>query len=270
MASLIIFGASIYLLLRPDSKPLETQVLTMEEQAIQNAQDYFVGSVEQVDPSERFILAYLQRKFNLNPKIGVEGPPIDLHEDPQTYPEEKHYLARIAYPNKLVTVAPKLEPEDKIQLINIYSANCDHLPLPSNFWSTLEQSFQEGSYYMTHVALAFAFMKDNNCPLPPEADNLKTRTIQEMVKLADDPTTTADLRYEAVAFLMLNKQRDLVQPWWINQIVAEQRKSGGWSKDVGGDKDDLHTTILGLWSLLEYYRPNTLDEPMIRRPSITQ
>lgn len=240
--------------------------LSPEEKSILKAQNYLMDSVTVIATSERIFLSYLQRKFNLPSKLGADETPIDLHEDPRTYPEDIHYLARIAYPNRIVKEPPRHPLEDGIEVSNIYSGNCDHIPLPAIFWPMVEQNIADGGYLMTHVALALALMKDNGCSLPPNADSITSRVMQDLVKLADNPDTVADLRYEAVAFLLLSERRDLVKQSWIDQIISEQRDDGGWSREVGSKKVDNHSVLLAFWSLLEYARPDTPNEPLIRRP----
>ncbi len=238
--------------------------LSKEEKAILKAQGFLMDSITTVAPPERILLSYIQRKFNLPNRLGVDEVPINLNEDLPTYPDDVHYLARIASPNKIVKVPPKNYLEDNLKVINIYSANCDHMPLPANFWLVIEQNIQEGGYPMTHVALAFAMMRDNGCKFPADVDKINDRVMQGLVKLADDPATIADLRYEAIAFLLLSERRDLVKQFWIDQIVKEQRDDGGWSKEVGDKKIDYHSVILAFWALLEYERPNTPDVQLIR------
>lgn len=241
--------------------------LTPEEQSIKKAQNYLTNSINTVDTSERIFLSYLQRKFDLPSSIGADGPPIDLYEDPRTYPAEVHYLARIAYPDRIVKEVPRYELDDGVKVTNIYSANCDHLVLPADYWDVMERNIATGGYYAAHVILAFSLMKDNNCTLTPNADIIKGRAIEVLVGVANDPTTVADLRYEAIAFLLLGERKDLIKAEWINQIISEQRSEGGWSRVVGESKNDPHATLLALWALLEYARPNTPDEPLILRPS---
>lgn len=244
----------------------QTEKLSKEEQAILKAQRYLNDSITLVTPSDRLFLDYLQRKFGLDTKLGVAGPSFDLSEDPRTYPEEIHFLARIAYPDRLVTVAPKSIPEGAV-LTNIYSANCDRMPLPDNYWQTIEQNFKTGGYYLAHDALALAFMKDNGCAVPANESDLPARVIAGMVNLAADSNTKADLRYETIAFLQLSGQRDQVRPEWINQLISEQQDDGSWSEEAKDNKSSDHATLLALWSLLEYSRPDTPNQPLIRRPS---
>ncbi len=244
--------------------------LSKEEKAIQKAQDHLVVRISFAGTSERIFFSYLQRKFDLPAVLGTQGPPMDLHEDPMTYPEQTHFLARIAYPDRVVNLPPnKAGLDDNAKITNIYSVNCDVMPLPNNFWATMKQSVTLGDYYMAHVALALAFMKDNDCLVPPIAADMKSEVEQNMVKLADNPATIADLRYEAIAFLYLSGRSDLVKSNWIDQIVSEQRQDGGWSEKIGGTKVDYHATLLALWALLEYSRPDTAYEPLIQRPAKT-
>ena len=250
------------------SKQAAYDKLTDEERAIQKTENLLKNSIATVSTSERVFYSYLQRKFDLPKEIGAHGPPIDLYENPRNYPEQIHFLARIAYPEKIVKVAPSLgELDSNIKITNIYSANCDHTALPKNFWPTMEASTNAGGYEAAHVALAFAFMKDNGCNLAPNSQDLKQRSLDEMVQLAVNTNTIADLRYEAIAFLLMDGRMDLVKPEWIDKIVLEQREDGGWSSEVGGYKIDNHSTLLAYWSLLEYSRPTTPYEPLILRPA---
>ncbi len=247
------------------AKQDQVNSLSREERSIMQGEQYLVGSITQVKPTERLFLDYLRRKFNLDSTLGVAGPPIDLYENPKTYPEEIHYLARVAYPERIVNVSPNGRLEG-VSLTNAYSANCDHIPLPDEYWLELEKDISKGDYYLTHVALALALMEDNGC-VTAKAAALREPVMSGMVALANNPNIVADLRYEAVAFLLLSNRRDLVEPEWVSQITAEQRDDGGWSREAGGDKNDPHATLLALWAVLEYGRADTRDTPIIRPPS---
>jgi len=240
--------------------------LSKEEKAIRRAQGYLKTTITQVEPLHRLFLEYLQRKFSLDGTLGISGPPIDLYEDPRSYPQEIHFLARIAYPKRLVKQDPKslLEP---VAIMSVYSANCDHLEFPKNYWQIVQQNIDAGGYELTHVALALRFLEENRCAIPKNIQDQNEFIIDGLVTLINDPTTIPDLRYEAIAFLMLHDQHSRIKQTWIDQIISEQLKDGGWRRDSGSKESNDHTTILAFWALLEYSRPNTLDEPIIRRPN---
>lgn len=237
--------------------------LSPKERAITRAEEYLGNKVYTMTTSERLFLSYLQRKFDLNPMLGIGGPPIDLYENPRTYPQEIHFLARIAYPDRLVKQPFNGQLED-IGVTNIHSANCDHIPLPSNYWDIMHRHYEQGGYYATHNGLAFAFMRENRCELTVDQQDLFSRTISVMASIGHDASVAHDLRYEAMAFLYLNERPDLVFPDEISNILAEQQEDGGWREDDDDESSNTHTSILALWTLLENGRPDVGDEPMIR------
>jgi len=242
--------------------------LSNEEKAIKKTQEYMLGSIALPEASERMFFGYLQRKFDLDPILGVAGPPINISRDPRTYPEQINYMVRIAYPDEIVREKPEVGKLDSnVAVTNIYSANCDHLELPANFWAVMEESVRLGGYYVSHVALALEMMESNRCMTPPIAAEIDSKVAEEMVKIISDSNTVADLHYESIAFLLMRDRRDLVKRAWIDQIISEQLEDGFWAQKVGDSKVDFHSTILAFWSLLEYSRPDTPDEPIILRPT---
>lgn len=240
--------------------------LSEREQSILKAENYLLDYITQTMPPQRLILDYLQRKYDLNPAIGVSGPPIDLYENPASYPEEIHFLARIVYPDKLVKQQPKGVISDP-SIMSIYAANCDHLALPGNYWQIVQKNVSEGGYAMAHATIALAFMRDNGCSIPQEAAEIRATARDGLVELAGDPATVSDLRYETVAFLQLDGRYDLVEPDWIDRIISEQNADGSWGLSLADKKPNDHATVLALWALLEYNYPNKPHEPLIRRPS---
>lgn len=236
-----------------------------EIKAVTRGQEYLVNNLSTIKPEQRLFVDYLQRKFNLDERLGITKNPILITENPVTYPQEIHFLARIAYPDKLVTIPPR-NVVDGPTLTNIYSANCDHMQLPKAFWPTMSQNNEAGGYYLTHNALALAFIKDNGCQIPPTEGDLLSKTVDGMVKIMDDPNTTPDLRYEAIAFLGLSGRSDLINSKWIDQLVSQQKENGSWVDGSDAQNSD-HTTTLALWALLEYSHPGTPYEPLIHRPT---
>lgn len=236
-----------------------------EQKSIIRAQEYLKSSIGKVGVEQRLLLDYLQRKYDLDKALGAEQNPFPITENPRTYPQEVNFLARISYPNKIVTVPPR-SIVDGPALTNIYSANCDHIALPPSFWPTMEQNYQAGGYSLTHVALALAFMRDNSCEVPAARSDLKSKVLAGMVKLADNPATNPDLRYEAIAFLGLSSDFTEINSKWVDAITEAQQENGSWI-DASDRQNSDHTTVLALWALLEYSKPNVPYEPLIHRPS---
>lgn len=241
--------------------------LSPQDKAIRNAGIYLKTNLSTLDPFERLILDFLQRKYGLDEALGAAVNPIDLKSNPATYPNEIDYVARVAYPDKVVTTPPPLSLKGP-SLTNAYSSNCDQFALPSSYWQAMQNNYTAGGYSMAHIALALTFMKDNQCTIPSDQANLQDKARDGMVALAGDKATVSDLRYESIAFLMIIGGYDHVEPDWIQQIIAEQRSNGSWSEKVGDNKESSHATVLAVWALLEYQNPNKPYEPLIHRPSI--
>lgn len=240
--------------------------LPAEQRAIINAEKYLTDNLGAVATEQRLILDYLQRKFDLDMKLNAGTSPITIKTNADNYPLEIHFVERIAYPDKLVSAKPR-NVLDPMSWVTVYSANCDHTPLPKDFWTKVKQNYSQGGYEMTHILLALSFMKDNGCAVPDQAREIEREVIAAMIQLANDPATNADLRYESIAFIMLAGKYDSVNSEWIQKILSEQRPDGSWSFTLNDGKSNDHATTLALWAILEYKNPNKPYEPLIRRPS---
>lgn len=240
--------------------------LPAEQKAVIKAEKYLIDNLGVVAAEQRLILDYLQRKFDLDSKLSANTSPITVRSDADNYPLEIHFIERIAYPEKLVTIKPR-NVLDPMSWVTVYSANCDHTPLPKDFWTKVKQNYLQGGYEMTHIVLALSFMKDNGCTIPDEAEEIEREVIAAMARLADDPATNADLRYESIAFIMLAGSYDTVKGEWIEKVLSEQRPDGSWSFTLNDGRSNDHATTLALWAIFEYKNPNKPYEPFIRRPS---
>lgn len=237
--------------------------LSPAEKAIRKGEAYQSQRITASHPFHRILFDYLQRSYELNPKLSVAKSPFDVPQKEDSQSVEIRYLARIAFPDKVMKEKPKQEPED-ISLTNIYAANCDNLPLPVKFWPTMQEQYRAGGYYLTHVALAFRFIKDNGCTIPDDAKVLESQTNRGMVAIASNPDTEADLRYEAIAFLLAAGERNEIKQEWIDKIASEQLSKGGWAVKKGNKIADDHATLLAMWALLQYSRQDVEYQPLIR------
>ena len=78
-------------------------------------------------------------------------------------------------------------------------------------------------------------MKDNECSyfLSLKLQSIEQRLAHGMQALADNPATMANLRYEAMAFLLDMGRPRLVQQAWINNMLDQQMSNGGWGQSIG-------------------------------------
>jgi len=146
---------------------------------------------------------------------------------------------------------------------------CDRIKLPGDYAALLDKNIQSGSYDLTHVAFAMHLLRDNGCkPFSDEvAQDLRLRTVEGMSAIVMQNTAMQDLKFEAAAFLLDIEARDKIPDTLIMQMAASQSLDGSWSSPISAKRSNDHTTVLALWTLLEYTQPNIPKEPMIHRPN---
>lgn len=267
----------------PDSKPLKPPTKkanpasletlqytdTAQGRSLRRGVNYLQARVTKIPSFERLMLDYLQRKYGLPQvfsasKTPITSPTKDQQEDPAQY----QAFQRIAYPNSLVKSLPPA-PDDNMSEMMLQAANCDHIPLPTHFVDTVNQNLAAGQYNLTHVAFALRLVTDNGCNYfsPEQTRAISDQTVQGMQQLTGNSNISADLRYEAAAFLYETGQSDLVSQSVLENIVAKQLPNGSWSQSGNDTQPRDHTTLLAIWALLAANDPNAPNEPMIRRPN---
>jgi hypothetical protein len=239
------------------------------EASISKGLDYLESTANNISPLQWLMIDYLQRKFSLEQQYSAVQREI---KPPSNEPDATDFKVyrRIIEPDSLIKSLPTTDVSPMRQML-MSAAHCDHIPMPSNFYELLKNNINAGGYNLTHVAFALGLMKDNSCPLSPENDLIiREATIQGLVQLADKTDVSEDLRYEAVAFLLHLGRRDLVQPRWLNKITEAQQPDGGWSILAQDKTSSDHATVVALWALLEYSRPETPESPIIRTNTINK
>jgi len=141
---------------------------------------------------------------------------------------------------------------DRLLVTALY---CDRLGVPPFFAETLVKSVRAGGYHATHALLAWIFLQDNRC-----AVTLPDGFVEEMYAavraiLEDQPTMVNDLKLEAAAFLCLARRGSLVDPRFVQHVVAIQNADGGWGRldrpdPAKPDESSWHSSILALLLLL--------------------
>ena len=60
------------------------------------------------------------------------------------------------------------------------------------------------------------------------------------------------MRLESLAILMYMDGYDLIAPMHIEFILNSQQEDGGWKLNSNYTESNDHSTLLGLWSLLQW------------------
>lgn len=135
---------------------------------------------------------------------------------------------------------------DKIVVPALY---CDRFGLTDEYASLLEENMSFGGYELTHVLLAVVWIKENGCSIPLSDSAIKN-LYSLNAALIDNNHIVDDLELEASVFLHLAGQGKLVNPVFIERVIAAQNYDGGWSISGNNQDSDWHPTVLGLLLLL--------------------
>jgi len=136
-------------------------------------------------------------------------------------------------------------------LILCYALYCDTQELPEVYPKALYRAAQAGGYYLTHVLLAWVWIRERGVELSLDEEFIEDVFRSNAAIVNTDPTIVSDLRLEAAAYLYLAGQGALIDDAFIDRVLATQNDDGGWGASRGGeDRSDWHSTILGLLLLL--------------------
>lgn len=142
-----------------------------------------------------------------------------------------------------------------------WSMFCNKYPLPEDYLILLNENAGKGGYEMTHAALQLGNVMQLDCVISKnESQKLRVRLLKALTaQLNSIPTIeySEDLKYECMAMLYYLKGDDLVTEAQIRFIVENQLSNGGWSPSAkANNQANIHTSVLALWVLLEYYSRN--------------
>jgi hypothetical protein len=139
-------------------------------------------------------------------------------------------------------------PSDRIVVSALY---CDRVGLPPSFPEVLARAASKGGYYLTHVLLAWFWIRENGYESALPDGFVSNVYSANAAIINDDPTIVSDLRLEAAAFLWLAGQGALIDAAFVERVVASQNEDGGWGASQDGRSgSDWHSTTLGLLFLL--------------------
>jgi hypothetical protein len=121
----------------------------------------------------------------------------------------------------------------------------------------------EGGYGDTHYLLSLLFLERLKCISASMIDQDKQAVIQNifMAEMRDDEFS--DLFVERIVLLYWAGQNDKIKLEWINKIVQNIQKDGGWKKNVNTSGSDPHATGLAALSIKYFLGNVNVDNILI-------
>jgi hypothetical protein len=152
---------------------------------------------------------------------------------------------------------------EDVDYLTIPALYCDQLGLPNNYQSMLKHAMDVGDYMLTHALLACIWIQENGCEVPLPDSSIEN-IYNANAALINDDAVVGDRELEAATFLYLAGQGALVNPAFINRVIAAQNYDGGWlfSSNTSGDSN-WHPTVLALLLLLHIEYPADSYPPML-------
>jgi len=277
---------TILLLLKLPSAPsdapaLPTPISTVQptNQALQQAINHGITYLRQTEhPIGLLMLNVIYRQF------GIAEFKDSLQRYDQLYASSTDPLIRIwrrIADYNTPAVQPKdfnsvTDPLNRLTIPALYS---DRISLPDDYLSQLtdavelgfiyaakptnDGSINDGAYLLTHALLATIWLQNNNCSLQlPE--NFTSTLYQMNAALIGDGSQVDDIQLEAAAFLYQAGQGNLVNPAFVQNVIAAQFTDGGWSATQDAPYDtNWHPSVLALMILLHVAYPAASYPPML-------
>ena len=145
-----------------------------------------------------------------------------------------------------------------------YALYCDRFGLPFDYVETLDSNAKKGGYYLTHVLLACIWIQENGYEGALPDGFIDKVCHATAVIVNSNPMVVDDLTIEAAAFLYLAGQEHMVDPTFVNRVIASQNDDGGWGEALDGQSGSYwHSTISALVLLLHMQFPADSYPPML-------
>lgn len=257
------------LLLRQETEPAPTPSPTPTpaprdlQPVIANAISFFEESEEPDDPYALLLLDVVRRRFGM---AEFADALTRYDEIMAMFPDQAPLMRlfrRIADHGNTLQYQDLLEVSEDLDLLTLPALYCDQLDSPPDYQSMLEQATHIGDYMLTHALLACIWIQENGCKMPVP-DDFFENVYNANAALINDDSVVEDLELEAATFLCLAGQGALVDPVFVDRVVAAQNYDGGWlfSSDTAG-ASNWHPSVLALLLLLHMEHPADSYPPML-------
>jgi hypothetical protein len=247
----------------PTPAPTPTPVPSDLQSVIAKAIDFFEESGEPDDPYALLLLDVVHRRFG----IAEFADALQRYDQvlamlPDQAPLMRLFRRIADHDNPLQYQDLEAVSEDT-DLLTIPALYCDQLGLPNDYSSMLEQATSLGDYMLTHALLACIWIQDNGCEVPLSDSFIETIYSANAALINDNPVVN-DLELEAATFLYMAGQGALVDPVFVDRVIAAQNYDGGWlfSSDTSG-VSNWHPSVLALLLLLHLEYTSDSYPPML-------
>jgi hypothetical protein len=230
---------------------------------IANAINFFEESKEPDDPYALLLLDVVRRRFG----IAEFADALKRYDNiMSTLPDQAPLMRlfrRMADHENTLQYQDLLEVSKDLDLLTLPALYCDQLDLPYDYPAMLEQATYIGDYMLTHALLACIWIQENGCKVPVSDDFIENM-YNANAALINNDSVVQDLELEAATFLCLAGQSALVDPVFVDRVVAAQNYDGGWlfSSDTVGTSN-WHPSVLALLLLLHVEHPSDSYPPML-------
>lgn len=126
-------------------------------------------------------------------------------------------------------------------------------PMPDSIIDYIHREMGKGSYDMTHAALQFCCLWQNgyrNTKLSGYLAEAKYQ-LEQTLRYRGVWDGDTDIRLEAMALLCYMGEYDRIRIQDLKFLLNTQEPNGGWKSADSEEVSNEHSTILGLWSILE-------------------
>jgi len=126
---------------------------------------------------------------------------------------------------------------------------------------------------LTHQLFAVRLYR-NRVGATQELDALVDQLCERIAREARWDFRVTDVYLQRIAFLLAANRADLVKRRWVERVLSNQNRDGGWTASWYGlgprtfewtlksQKSNSHTTVQGLWiyAMLKYRYPHWIEE----------
>ncbi len=223
------------------------------DQAIANATMYLQNTTE---PYALLWLNVAYRRFNITLfNDTLQRYDQSLTQSPQENLPMFRLFRRIADYNNPVQSGDLQAVTSETDKLTVPALYCNRYGLPSNYAEKLAQVASSQDYMVTHALLATIWVHENGVDLYVP-DGFYTAIYLANAALINNDVVVTDLELEAAAFLCMAGQNFMVNPQFIQNVVAAQNIDGGWqASNITVEGSNWHSSVLGLLLLLHEKYP---------------